>query len=252
MELLMKFKNVAVLGIVLSLLVVSACKSPLVNLPEPYMVKRYSYEAVVRDICSKNEKACVFIKTATAEYVAFIEDGFLFIIDKDAVNTYGGHIYSGVGTLKQIMMYRNIYMAVLQDGSLMLADAENHFIKLMDGCIQVEQQNNDIIAIKNEQFVDFDAKTVSTASVVAFDADGDNNPLVYESFACEGGLFRRDTGWFDSQILTSNRYNLAKSNMVVVYSAPANDSKAPKTLKKVNGVWMIELANGEVIPYKKK
>ena len=251
----MKFKNVAVLGMALSLLLVSACDNLNENLPEWQSSKTYSYDFVVRDICSKKERVCLFTNLLNQSVVAFIDNGFLFVIKEGDVDVPAYSLYFGVGQLKQIMPYRNVYMVLTQQGTLALADAEKNLVKLVNGCSQVEIQKNDIVAVRKKVVKSLDGEQAMLSELVVFDAQGEPDPsapLTYDPYTCDRGVFRSDIGLIKSRIICPSHYDLAESNMVAVYSVPANNSKAPKALKIVNGVLKVELADGEVVPYKRK
>lgn len=247
----MKFKNVSMLGIVLSLLVVSACENIFATLPTEYSLKTYSYASVIKDICPKKEKSCLYGKILNDKVIAFIDGGFLFLVREGDVNVPANRVYLGVGMIKQILPYRNIYMVLTEEGNLDLVDLENNFVTLVEDCTDVEVENNDIVAIKKETFSTLSGTESKYSTVLVFNAYGNTESLTYESFACDGGMFRIDSGTILG-ITTPTRYQLAKSNMFAVYSELTNNSKAPKALKRIDGVLKVQLTDGEVIPYKTK
>jgi len=139
----MRIKHYFVLPLLL--VIFGACESIVMELPENKAKTKYSYDTVVKDICSKKER-CVYPYKDSTDYVVFIDgEGYLFVIEKDQKDALASALYLGVGTLTRILPYKNIFAATTSDKSIYLGDKDMHVQRITTGFDQIEFEGNDIV-----------------------------------------------------------------------------------------------------------
>jgi len=107
------------------------------ELPAGNTSATYSCKKVINDICSKQGR-CVY---PHADYVVFIDDsGYLFVTKQGAERS----AYLGVGAIKKIVPYKNIFAAVTSRGSIYLWDNYRN-MQDINSCDQIEFEDNDIV-----------------------------------------------------------------------------------------------------------